>query len=153
MVKVRFFEVEGEPDDVIKVSRAYAGSEQIVTQTATSEHVAPSTLAGAVNGSVITPELVLRVLTRRELSDPIRKELKLLAKAGQKGLTTSELAKAIGIDRGQLAGVNGAFGRRIQNTDGWPSGIGIIEKYRDENHVKRLRVPDVVRAALEKFSL
>lgn len=52
-----------------------------------------------------------------------------------------------------MAGVNGAFARRIENTDGWPSGVRIIDKYRDDIGVKRLRLPEVVRVALEKFDL
>jgi len=153
MVKLSL--LEGTPEEVIRVWNAMkGGAVDAKSATITDDATAlTSATAAPVNGAGITPDLILRVLTRRELSVPIRKELKVLIKAGDKGLTTTETAKAVGIDRGQLAGVNGAFGRRIENTDGWPSGVRIIERYRDDAGVRRLRLPEAVRAALEKFDL
>jgi hypothetical protein len=74
-------------------------------------------------------------------------------RANPKGMTSEELAKAVGIDRGQLAGVLGALGRRVANTSGWPAGAQFIEKIRDESGRRHYRLPAVVCAALEKFDL
>lgn len=154
MVKVRFVEVEGDPEEVMRVSRLFGGaSEQVSAQVSAPERSETASGIVSANGASVSPDLVLRVLTRRELSDDIKKALKALMKAASKGMTSEEIAKAVGIDRGQLAGVFGAFGRRIANTKGWPTGAHIIEKYRDENGRRRYRLPAIVRTALEKFDL
>lgn len=154
MVKVRLVEVEGDPEEVMRVSQLFGA------HTGNPGAYAPATerpeeLQGETpqDGRAITPELVLRVLTRRELYTNVKKALKALLRAGPKGMTSEELAKAVGIDRGQLAGVFGAFGRRIANTKGWPAGADIIEHHRDEAGRRRYHLPPVVRAALEKFDL
>jgi hypothetical protein len=154
MVRLSFFDIEGTPEEVIRVSRELRPtSGQVNGQVAIPERSEAVPANASANGASVTTDLVLRVLTRRDLSDDIKKDLKALMKAGPKGLSSEELAKAVGIDRGQLAGVHGAFGRRIANTPGWPTGVRMIEKYRDENGQKRHRLLPVVRAALEKFDL
>ena len=82
---------------------------------------------------------VLRVLNRRPLSTSMRKVLKTLIKAGPAGLTTTEISEAVGISRAELAGVFGAFGRRVANTPGWPEGVAFAEYARDEDDDARWR--------------
>jgi hypothetical protein len=154
MVKVRLVEVEGDPEEVMRVSKLFGASAEPQKEYApVTERSERSQEEIPHNGRAVTPELVLRVLTRRELHTNVKKALKALLRAGPKGLTSEELAKAVGIDRGQLAGVLGAFGRRIANTKGWPDSAKIIDRHRDETGRKRYQFSPVVRAALEKFDL
>jgi predicted transcriptional regulator with HTH domain len=154
MVKVRFVEVEGDPEEVMRVSKLFGGSsEQVSGRAATSERSGATPVTTSANGASVTPDLVLRVLTRRELGPDPKKVFKALLKAGPKGMTSEEIARAVGIDRGQLAGLLGALGRRVANTEGWPTGARIIEKKRDENGSRRYHLPAVVRSALEKYDL
>ncbi len=59
-----------------------------------------------------------RVLTRRALSDLQRRLLESLCAAGETGLSAGDLGKKLDIDASMLAGVLGAFGRRIHGTRG-----------------------------------
>lgn len=151
MVKVRFIEVEGDPEEVIRVRHLF--SEAPGSLSDASKRVEATQDTGTSNGALVTSDLVLRVLTRRELHANVKKVLKTLMKAGVKGLTSAEIAKAVGIDRGQLAGVLGAFGRRIANTSGWPVGADIIEQRRDDEGRRHYFLSATVSAALEKLSL
>jgi len=155
MVKVRLVEVEGDPEEVMRVSQLFGAQtgHQGASAPVAERSEKLQEEGGPQNGRAVTPELVLRVLTRRELYGNVKKALRALLRAGPKGMTSEELAKAVGIDRGQLAGVFGAFGRRIANTRGWPAGADIIEHHRDEAGRRRYHLPPVVRAALEKFDL
>jgi Flp pilus assembly pilin Flp len=49
----------------------------------------------------------------------MRQVFKALLKSPN-GMTTVEFAKLLGITRAQLAGVFGAFGRRLSHTEGFP---------------------------------
>lgn len=85
--------------------------------------------------NTLNKQIVMRVLTRRPLSPNLRKVLKALLKADTNGLSTKEIAKTVGINRQELAGVFGAFGRRMANTPGWPDGVSIVgyaQEYNDD---------------------
>lgn len=155
MVRLRFIEAEGTPEELMQIRGLFENApEQVSVKLNTPEHLEPQSVSiPAANGALVTTDLVLRVLTRRELHANVKKVLKALLRAGPKGMSSEEVAKAVSIDRGQLAGVFGAFGRRIANTKGWPVGADIIAYRRDENGRKRYYLPDVVRTALEKFDL
>jgi hypothetical protein len=90
------------------------------------------------------------VLTRRHLSRSMKGVLKALLAAGPTGLTTTDIAKAIGITTAQLAGVFGAFGRRVASTPGWPQSVYFITYMRDEaDRDWLLSLSDIVRQVLE----
>ena len=79
--------------------------------------------------------MILRILTRRPLSPNLKTVLKTLLKAESGGLSTSEIAGAVGISRQELAGVFGAFGRRVANTPGYSDGqtlVGYAREYNDK---------------------
>ena len=64
-------------------------------------------------------EIVIEALTRRRLPSTMATIFRSLLKS-PKGLSTTTLAKELGITRAQLAGVLGAFGRRLSHTEGFP---------------------------------
>ena len=150
MVKVRFVEVEGSPEEVMSVSRLFGGS-----SGPTGSEVSPPQSPGLsvpVNG-VVSEDRVLKVLKRRELQPNIKKLLKALQQAGHKGMTSGEIADKLNLKTTQLAGVFGAFGRRVVTTPGWPAGVKILETSRDEKGRRRYHLPTVLRGALDKLTL
>ena len=66
-------------------------------------------------------EVVVTALTRIPLPQTMREVFKALLKSSN-GMTTAEFADLLGITRAQIAGVFGAFGRRLSHTDGFPEG-------------------------------
>jgi hypothetical protein len=49
----------------------------------------------------------------------------------EQGLTSKQLAKALGITTAQFAGVMGAFGRRLSHTKKWPDSFSLVEDIPD----------------------
>jgi hypothetical protein len=148
-MRIKTTEFEGTPEEFAKVAPMLSG------QNNSSEAKAAPTAESSENGSgvsvEITPKLVLAVLNRRYLSSAMRGVLKTMLKSGPKGLTTTDIAKAIGHTRQELAGVFGAFGRRVANTKGWPGDVSFVEYARDEGDEGEWRywLPQVVRDVLE----
>lgn len=150
-MKLRSTEFDGTPEEFAKVAHLLPGAIiSVPTEHRPAEPDRGSGNGGA-NSSQVTPSLVLRVLSRRRLKSNIRNVLKVLWKAGPKGLTTTEIAKAAGISRESLAGVFGAFGRRVANTPGWPEGVSFAEAAQgdDDQAEWHYWLPDVVRNVLD----
>jgi hypothetical protein len=150
-MKVRSTEFDGTPEEFAKVAHLLPGA--IISVSAEHKPLELDRQGGngAAYSSQVTPSLVLRVLSRRRLKSNIRNVLKVLWKAGSKGLTTTEIAKAAGISRESLAGVFGAFGRRVANTPGWPQGVSFAEYAQgdDDRAEWRYWLPEVVRDVLD----
>jgi hypothetical protein len=128
----------------------FAGGGRIVVS---SSPVVPEPEQNAADG--LSEQLIVRVLTRRALSPHLRKVLKALLKAGPDGLTTREIAEAVGISRARLAGVFGAFGRRMAHTPGWPEDQSIVNyerEYNDDTSKQEWRywLKSIVRDVLER---
>jgi hypothetical protein len=156
-MKMRTLEFDGSPEEFSKVSHMFTGVPEASVSSSKGRQDAAEIQADAPRGQ-ITPEIVLRVLNRRSLSSSMRKVLKALVKAPTGGLTTSEIAEAVGISRAELAGVFGAFGRRVANTAGWPAGVAFAEYARDDDDDKarwRYWLPQAFHEALNsgKFKL
>jgi hypothetical protein len=73
-----------------------------------------------------TREVILRVLRRKDISDGQKALFRALMRAGEAGLSQKELADQIGSSVRRLNGVLGALGRRISNTEGANTGIGLV---------------------------
>jgi hypothetical protein len=92
------------------------------------------------------------MLKRRPLSKGQRSLFQLLAKAGDAGMTNSELAEEMGISRPSLGGLLGALGYRITHTQGLTSSTGIGDIFEitpAENGEWRYKVRPILRQALE----
>jgi len=150
-MKIKTTEFDGTPEEFAKVAplfTGHGGSFQASSELSQADEAPNITHKAAAERS---PALVLRVLGRRHLSSAMRGVLKTMLKAGPNGLTTTEIAKAIGHTRQELAGVFGAFGRRVANTEGWPNGVSFVEYEREEGDEGEWRywLPQVVREVLE----
>ncbi len=103
------------------------------------------------NDKEVKLESVRLMLTRRTLSIGQKQLFQQLTNAGEKGLTNSELAEAMGMSRASVAGVLGALGTRVTHTQGLTSnsGIGdIFEITPAENGEWRYKIRPVLQQAL-----
>ena len=100
-------------------------------------------------------EFARRVLVRRPLSEPVKAVLKALYDANPKYVTTTVLRDVVGYQSGhQLAGLMGAFGRRIANTAGNDDKARFFDvQWNDDDHAWEYFLPDTVREALEQEHL
>ena len=103
----------------------------------------------------VTVEFALRALTRRPLSQPQRKVLKALYDAHPKHLTSPALQEVAGYGSShQLAGLMGAFGRRLSNTAGFDENAEFFKWRRDDKTgIWEYRLADSVLEALKRAGL
>ena len=95
---------------------------------------------------------VRRMLTRGRISDGQRALYKALWEAGHEGVSASRLVEVMGRSRSELAGVLGALGRRVNNTEGLEGKGGIeavLEVSKLEDGDWHYRMLPVLRQALE----
>ena len=148
-MKVRSTEFDGTSEEFIKVGHLFGISSLTNdTKLATDRQ---ERVHSTDEGAEITPELVTLVLTRLYLSSNVRKVFKAMLRSGPRGLSTAEIAEAVGITPAQLSGVFGAFGRRVANTEGWPPEKSFVAFARDDENEGEWRywLPQVVRDVLE----
>jgi hypothetical protein len=95
---------------------------------------------------------VRRMLTRRRISNGQRALYEALWEAGGEGVSASRLVEVMGRSRSELAGVLGALGRRVNNTEGLEGKGGIeavLEVSKLEDGDWHYRMLPVLREALE----
>ena len=108
-------------------------------------------------------EFAKSVLNRRAVSKTQRKLFEVLYEAGEDGLLSSDMATKIGVTRAELAGVLGAFGRRVHNTRGAKEpeklgreglrGAALLFDMTWVDGKRHYRMLPELRAALESLSL
>jgi hypothetical protein len=95
-----------------------------------------------------------RVLNRLPtISKNMKKALVAIYKAGDDGLLGSELCELLDFEQSQFRGMLGAFGRRVQNTEGWYDGAGFFEYDWDAENGYRYKLFDTSRKAVEAVLL
>jgi hypothetical protein len=119
-MKMRLIEFDGTPAEFELVKHQFgvnSGSlEPNESETARPAETPPQS---AQLSPAERHEVVVSALTRIPLPPTMRKVFEALLKSPN-GTTTAEFAKLLGITRAQLAGVFGAFGRRLSHTEGFP---------------------------------
>lgn len=102
----------------------------------------------------ISSSIASRVLTRRPLSREQQALLRMLYNAGERWTSALRLQETIGYSPSQFAGLMGAFGRRVTQTEGYLDYTSFFEQEWDhENGCNRYRLPASVRAAVESTGL
>ena len=97
----------------------------------------------------VTTRFARRALTRRRLSGPMRQVPKALYTAHPKWLPLPELHQTAGYSPPQFAGLMGASGRRLANTEVYDSDAHFFEfRWNDGEDTWDYRLPDTVREAL-----
>lgn len=157
MVKV--IVIEGSVDDVratLEVIQPLVSEPGSLSIEESIAQVGSEVMDNSGGKRFVTVEFARRALTRLPLSAAQRTVLRTLYDAGAgEYVTTTELVRTLGYRSGhQLAGVMGAFGRRIANTRGFDENATFFEWQLNEDAAAwEYRLPANVRKALEQEGL
>ena len=146
--------LEGSAEELVEVLRALPRSATL--ETSAVELVGEMAPSGPVSEPAegeprfVTSVFACRTLKRLRLSTPMKKVLVALYEAHPRWLSLPALHRVSGYRPSQFAGLMGAFGRRIANTDGFDADAHFFEyRWNDEEETWDYRLPDSVCGALE----
>ena len=142
--------VEGTPAEISDVLRALPGAAMVQTAAVelTDEAIESST-SPEEDARFVTTRFARRALKRLKLSKPMKKVLRALYKAETEWLPLATLQDVAGYSPAQFAGLMGAFGRRLANTEGYDSEAEFFEyDWDDDGETWNYRLPETVREAL-----
>ena len=145
--------MEGTAAEISDVLRALPGAAtlQIAAVELTDETVPSPTRSESAESesTVVTARFARRALTRLRLSPPMRRVLAALYEAHPNWLSLPALHGIAEYEPAQFAGLMGAFGRRVANTEGYDSDLLFFESRWNENEETwEYRLPDTVCEAL-----
>lgn len=147
--------MEGTPEEVDQVLRALPQISGLRTAAVElTDEVDPSLrgLDSSVSESseVVTTRFARRVLTRLGLSVPMTKVLTALYEASPGSVPMTTLHEIAEYAPSQFAGLMGAFGRRIANTEGYePDRKFFYYKWNEAAGTWDYRLPETVCEALK----
>ena len=149
-VKMR---IEGTPAELSDVLRALPGAAMVHTTAVelTDEIVESSTSSESPEEAsrFVTTRFARRALKRLKLSKPMKKVMRALYEAETEWLPLATLQEVASYTPAQFAGLMGAFGRRMANTEGYDSEADFFEYEWDEGkETWCYRLPETVRKAL-----
>lgn len=156
---VRVIVIEGSVDEVratMEVIRPLVSEPRSSSIEESASEVETDAIDDSGGKRFVTVEFAREVLTRLPLSPAQKAVLKALYDAGaEEYVTTTELVRVLRYDSGhQLAGVMGAFGRRIANTKGFDENATFFEiRWNETAAAWEYRLPATVRKALEQEGL
>jgi hypothetical protein len=102
----------------------------------------------------VSSEVAFRFLTRRPLSAEQRAVINAIYNSHPDGILATDLQRAINYRPSEFAGLMGAFGRRLVNTQGYVDHTWIFDnQWQGEQGCNRYRLPESVRIAVEKAGL
>ncbi|MDE0513002.1 MAG: hypothetical protein OXI88_14575 [Gammaproteobacteria bacterium] len=145
--------VEGTAAEISDVLRALPGAATVHTAavelTDAGVQATTSSETPEPESRFVTTRFARRVLNRLPISKPMKNVLSALCKAHPEWLSRATLRDAAGYGSSEYAGMMGAFGRRIANTEGYDSETDFFEgKWDDDERTWYCRLPDTVREAL-----
>ncbi|MDP9056321.1 MAG: hypothetical protein M3N34_03155 [Pseudomonadota bacterium] len=141
--KIGGIDVEGTPEEILTFSR-------MIENAATPPAVPPLNKA-AGDERFVSEEVAFKVIKRRPLSPGQSTVLALLLRNSGTWTTAKDLQKATKYEPSQLAGLLGAFGKRVSSTDGYVEGTAFFEVEWDyEKDCHKYRLPSGPLAAVER---
>lgn len=143
-MKARFgsVEVEGPPHEIAALIRDMQGD---------GGAVASPKRGGK---AFVSEDVAFKVLKRRALSPGQTAMLKLLRRNHPSWTTAHDLQKATQYDANQLAGLLGAFGKRVAATEGYAQGTWFLDQEWDyEQDCNKYRLPETVLAAVGRAGI
>lgn len=146
---------EGTPEELSQVAKTLQTSAPLAQAMDSSpEFPAPEEVSAKDEDTEgVTVRFARRVLKRRELSEPLKAVFQKLYEAND-WVSIEELGEVSEYSRPQFAGLMGAFGRRIANTQGYDQEAAFFfTEWDDEAGAWKYRLPDTVREALELENL
>jgi len=156
---MKMYVFEGSPEELSQVAKTLQTSAPLAgVMVSSDEPLVPEEVSdkgeeaeGEDEG--VTVKFARRVLKRRELSSPLKAVLQKLYEVHD-WVGIEELCEVSNYTRPQFAGLMGAFGRRIVNTQGYDEEASFFfSEWNDETGAWKYRLPDTVREALEAEKL
>jgi hypothetical protein len=145
---------EGTLEEIKALQRemmSSGGQALAVALTPHPENLQPGLTPGRQFASA---DLAFRVLTRRPLSLEQRAVIAAIYNSHPDGILATELQAKIGYSTSQFAGLMGALGRRLVNTQGYVDYTWFVDNQWEAEHgCNRYRFPESVREAIEKADL
>lgn len=153
---MRMFVFEGSVDEIKALQK-----ELMRSGGAETFAIEPSLPAADPSEADLTPgrgfvstDVALRFLTRRPLSKEQRAVIKAVYDSHPDGILATALQKLIGYSTSKFAGLMGAFGRRLVNTQGYIDYTWLFDnRWESEHSCNRYRFPGSVRRAVEQAKL
>lgn len=144
--KIGNVEVEGTPDEIAELLRR---------MPLASFPVAPARDQPSSAGRhYVSEEVAFRVLKRRPLSGEQKTVLSSLKANYPAWTLAKDLQKATGYNRNQLAGLFGAFGKRVASTDGYVEHTWFFDaEWNYDADCYQYRLPPGVKTAVERAGL
>ena len=145
--------VEGTAAEISDVLRVLPGAATVRTAAVElTDEVAQSAVSAdrpEAESRFVTIRFARRALKRRKLSKPMRDMLRALYEAHPNWLSQESVRAASGYGPSQYAGLMGAFGRRLVNTEGYDAEVEFFEsEWDDDGETWNYRLPDTVCEAL-----
>lgn len=149
-LNIRIEGTTAEISDVLRALPEGAGLHTVAVELTNAEVQATmSSETTEPESRFVTTRFARRVLKRLPLSTPMKNVLRALYKAHPDWLSQAKLQEVAGYEPSRYAGMMGAFGRRIANTEGHDSETEFFERtWDDEEESWYCRLPDTVREAL-----
>lgn len=142
--KIHGVEVEGDVDDIAALILKL----QVNTVPLTDE------FPTGPNQKFVSPEVAFRAIRRRSLSVDQETILRTLKRNHPNWTTATELQKALGYSPSQLAGLLGAFGKRVYATEGYVKGQWFFDQeWNYDEGSNQYRLPESVLAAVARANL
>jgi hypothetical protein len=147
--KIGDLEVDGTPDEIAKLVNALEQGPLSAWRSLAGRNLLKPKEASS--GPFVSQEIAFRVIKRRPLSQEQSKMLSILRKAGDEWVSAKALQASLGYSSSQLAGMLGAFGKRLSGTDGYIEGTWFFDQDWDyASSCYQYRLPDSVRSAVVK---
>ena len=145
--------LEGTSTEINDVLRALPGATKLRTAAVelTDDVVSsePPSESAESESSVVTTGFARRALTRLGLSPPMKRVLTALYEAHPEWLSLPTLHGIADYAPAQFAGLMGAFGRRLANTEGHDSDLAFFEyRWNEDEEAWDYRLPKTVCDAL-----
>jgi hypothetical protein len=102
----------------------------------------------------VSEDVAFRVLKRRPLSEAQSKVLSLLGKSDSKWTSAKDIQAAAGYNASQLAGLFGAFGKRVSGTPGHiKDTLFFDQKWDYEKDCYKYRLPEGSMSAVKRAGI
>jgi hypothetical protein len=142
--KIHGVEVEGDVDDIAA----------LILKLQTGGKLSGSAASGTSNHKFVSPEVAFRAIRRRSLSLEQETVLRTLKRNHPNWTTATELQGAISYTPSQLAGLFGAFGKRVYSTPGYIEGQWFFDQERDyDAGANKYRLPESVLEAVARANI
>jgi hypothetical protein len=153
---MRMLVFEGTVQEIKELQREFmrAGAQTLAVDLAEQAQSGGEILGLTPGRQFVNSDVALRFLTRRPLSKEQRAVIVSIYNSGSNGILATDIQREISYSPSRFAGLMGAFGRRLVNTEGYMDYTWAFDnRWETERQCNRYRFPRSVREAVEGAGL